>query len=143
MDFELTASMMVRDYGNLKKEFRELEAGGIDYFHIDIMDGKNMFANFAMSVEWTEIHSKPTRKPLRSTLMIEPSHNLHRDVFWTIFKDRRYGIHSIPRRSIHPSTIYRRYQWPDDTGIAVNRGTSLKGIRNAVRNSEKVLGYVL
>ncbi len=32
MDFELTASMMCADYGNLKKEVRELEAGGIDSF---------------------------------------------------------------------------------------------------------------
>ena len=37
MKFELTASMMCANYGNLEKEVRELEAGGIDSFHIDII----------------------------------------------------------------------------------------------------------
>lgn len=40
MDCELTASMMCADYGNLEKEVRDLERGGIDSFHIDIMDGR-------------------------------------------------------------------------------------------------------
>ena len=40
MDFELTASMMCANYGNLEKEVRDLEDGGIDSFHIDIMDGR-------------------------------------------------------------------------------------------------------
>ena len=39
MTFELMASMMCADYGNLEKEVCDLEAGGIDSFHVDIMDG--------------------------------------------------------------------------------------------------------
>ena len=49
MDFELTASMMCANYGNLEKEVRDLEEGGIDSFHIDIMDGRYV-PNFAMSL---------------------------------------------------------------------------------------------
>ena len=40
MYFELNASMMCADYRNLEKEVRELDEGGIDSFHIDIMDGR-------------------------------------------------------------------------------------------------------
>ena len=40
MNFELTASMMCANYGNLEKEVKDLEKGGIDSFHIDIMDGR-------------------------------------------------------------------------------------------------------
>ncbi len=49
MQFELMASMMCANYGNLEQEVRDLEAGGIDSFHIDIMDGR-FVANFAMSL---------------------------------------------------------------------------------------------
>ena len=35
MSFELMASMMCADYGNLEKEVKSLEEGGIDSFHID------------------------------------------------------------------------------------------------------------
>ena len=37
MTLELTASMMCANYGNLEKEVKELDKGGIDSFHIDIM----------------------------------------------------------------------------------------------------------
>ena len=47
MDFELTASMMCAGYGNLEQEVRALETGGIDSFHIDIMDGRYV-PNFAI-----------------------------------------------------------------------------------------------
>lgn len=40
MQFRLMASMMCANYGNLEQEVRELEAAGIDSFHIDIMDGR-------------------------------------------------------------------------------------------------------
>ena len=36
MQFDLMASMMCADYGHLEQEVRNLEAGGIDSFHIDI-----------------------------------------------------------------------------------------------------------
>ena len=48
MQFELMASMMCANYGNLEKEVKELEEGGIDSFHIDIMDGRYV-PNYAMS----------------------------------------------------------------------------------------------
>ena len=40
MNFELMASMMCADYSRLGEEVKELENGGIDSFHIDIMDGR-------------------------------------------------------------------------------------------------------
>ena len=50
MDFQLMASMMCANYGNLEKEVKELEAGGIDSFNIDIMVG-SFVPNFAMSLK--------------------------------------------------------------------------------------------
>ena len=70
MNFELTASMMCAGYGNLEKEVRDLEEGGIDSFHIDIMDGRYV-PNFAMSLNDMKYIAGATDKPLDVHLMIE------------------------------------------------------------------------
>ena len=63
MEFELMASMMCADYGNLQKEVRELDEAGIDSFHIDIMDGRYV-GYFAMSLKALQSIRSYTRKPL-------------------------------------------------------------------------------
>lgn len=40
MNFGLVDSMMCANYGCLEQEVKKLEEGGIDSFHIDIMDGR-------------------------------------------------------------------------------------------------------
>ena len=40
MQTELSASMMCANYANLEREIELLEEGGIDSYHIDIMDGQ-------------------------------------------------------------------------------------------------------
>ena len=63
MYFELTASLMCANYGNLEREITELDEGGIDSFHIDIMDGRYV-PNFAMSLNDMKYIASATRKPL-------------------------------------------------------------------------------
>ena len=76
MNIELNASMMCADYGNLENEIIELENGGIDSFHIVIMDGRYV-PNFAMSLNDMSYISKVTHKPLDVHLMLEhPNNNI-------------------------------------------------------------------
>ena len=76
MTLELTASMMCADYGNLEKEVKELDKGGIDSFHIDIMDGRYV-PNFAMSLNDMRYIANVSSRPLDVHLMIEhPSNNI-------------------------------------------------------------------
>ena len=75
MQFELTASMMCADYGNLAQEVKSLEESGIDSFHIDIMDGRYV-SNFAMSLNDMRYIAGATEKPLDVHLMIEHPNNL-------------------------------------------------------------------
>lgn len=67
MNFELTASMMCANYGNLENEVKELEEGGIDSFHIDIMDGRYV-PNYAMSLNDMRYIASAARKPLVMTV---------------------------------------------------------------------------
>ena len=69
MDFELMASMMCADYRNLEKEVKELDEGGIDSFHIDIMDGRYV-QNYAMSLNDLRCIRSLTNKPLDVHLMV-------------------------------------------------------------------------
>ena len=73
-NFELTASMMCANYGNLAQEVKALEEGGIDSFHIDIMDGRYV-PNFAMSLNDMRYIAGAATKPLDVHLMIEEPFN--------------------------------------------------------------------
>lgn len=137
MDFELMASMMCANYGNLESEVRALEAAGIDSFHIDIMDGRYV-PNFAMSLNDMRYIANATEIPLDVHLMIEHP-NTHIGIFLDCLRpgDTVY-IH--PEAEYHPSTtlqaIINAGMIP---GIAINPGTSVETVMEMLRIVKKVL----
>ena len=102
MQFDLTASMMCANYGNLEQEVRNLEEGGIDSFHIDIMDGRYV-PNFAMSLNDMAYIASAAKKAFWDVhLMIEhPNNNI--EIF--LHKLRRGDtVYIHPEAEYHPST---------------------------------------
>lgn len=137
MYFELMASMMCANYGNLEKEVKELEEGGIDSFHVDIMDGRYV-PNFAMSLNDMSYIAKATNKPLDVHLMIEHPNNRISLFLEKLRKGDTVYIH--PEAEYHPSTtlqyIINAGMIP---GIAINPGTSVETVMEMLRIVRKVL----
>lgn len=137
MNFDLTASMMCADYGNLEREVKNLAEGGIDSFHIDIMDGRYV-PNFAMSLNDMRYIASVSPKPLDVHLMIEHPNN-RIDLF---LNNLRKGdtVYIHPEAEYHPSTtlqsIINAGMVP---GIAINPGTSVETVMEMLRIVKKVL----
>ena len=137
MEFELMASMMCADYGHLAREVRALDKGGIDSFHIDIMDGRYV-GNFAMSLNDLRCIRRYTKKPLDVHLMVEHPINTI-DLF---IKSLRKGdtIYIHPEAEYHPSTTLQKIIDAGITpGIAINPGTSVETVYEMLRIVKKVL----
>lgn len=137
MQFELMASMMCADYGNLEKEVKNLEDGGIDSFHVDIMDGRYV-PNFAMSLNDMRYIARAASRPLDVHLMIEHPNNRINLFLDCLRKGDTVYIH--PEAEYHPSTtlqsIINAGMVP---GIAINPGTSVETVMEMLRIVKKVL----
>ena len=137
MNFELNASMMCANYANLEKEVRDLENGGIDSFHIDIMDGRYV-PNFAMSLNDMKYIASATKKPLDVHLMIEHPNNMIEMFLTHLRKGDTVYIH--PESEYHPSTTLQKIiDAGMIPGIAINPGTSVEYVLEMLHIVDKVM----
>lgn len=137
MNFELTASMMCANYAHLETEVKNLEEGGIDSFHIDIMDGRYV-PNYAMSLNDMRYIASATKKPLDVHLMVEHPNNTIALFLENLRKGDTVYIH--PEAEYHPSTTLQKIiNAGMIPGIAINPGTSVETVMEMLRIVKKVL----
>ena len=137
MQYELMASMMCANYAHLEKEVRALEVGGIDSFHIDIMDGRYV-PNYAMSLNDMSCIRRLTDLPLDVHLMVEHPNNTIELFIEHLKPGDTIYIH--PEAEYHPSTTLQKIINAGITpGIAINPGTSVETVYEMLRIVKKVL----
>ncbi|WP_294614993.1 ribulose-phosphate 3-epimerase [uncultured Gilliamella sp.] len=114
-------SLMCVDFSKLETELKQLEAAGVDMFHIDVMDG-NFVPNFALGIEDIKAVSKLTTLPYDVHLMVSnPTPYIE--------KFAQLGCQII---YVHVETLihlHRTLKQIKSTGVkvglAINPGTSL------------------
>ncbi|MCR5302206.1 MAG: ribulose-phosphate 3-epimerase [Lachnospiraceae bacterium] len=137
MAIELMASMMSADFRNLEQEVKKLDEGGIDSFHIDIMDGRYV-PNFAMSLNDLRCIRSLTDKPLDVHLMVE--HPINTIEIFTSSLRPGDTIYIHPEAEYHPSTTLQKViDAGIIPGIAINPGTSSESVIEMLQIVKKVL----
>lgn len=137
MNFQLMASMMCADYRNLQQEVMNLDEGGIDSFHIDIMDGRYV-PNYAMSLNDMKCIRSLTSKPLDVHLMVEHPNNTIELFIDNLKPGDTIYIH--PEAEYHPSTTLQKIINAGLVpGIAINPGTSFETVHEMLRIVKSVL----
>lgn len=128
---KISASMMCADLINLKETIKTFEEKGVEYLHIDVMDGE-FVPNFGLGVDYIRGLRGLTRIPLDLHLMIkDPEYKLQ----WI-------GIEKTDIVSIHYESTYqvqRALDWLAPFGckrfLAINPATPIYVL-------EEVLDYI-
>jgi ribulose-phosphate 3-epimerase len=134
-NIEFSASMMCADYGHLEKEIHNLEAAGIDSFHVDIMDG-TFVHNFGMGIHDLRYIKSAATKPVECHLMIkEPARYV--ELFAKCGADILY-VHPESGYQIG-ETIQQIIELGVTPGIAINPTTSIESIVELLNLVKRVL----
>lgn len=120
--YKLGPSLMCADLGNLEQNIKELDKAGVDFYHIDIMDGK-FVPNFTLGPDFVKTVRRLTNTPLDIHLMIEEPEK-HIDLFADCGVDM-ISVHQESTQNLHSllSTIKKH---GIKAGVAINPGTSLE-----------------
>jgi ribulose-phosphate 3-epimerase len=127
MKTKIGASILAADFAHLDKEIRRIEKAGIDFFHIDIMDG-HFVPNITIGPNILRDIHKATSLPLDVHLMIK------KPLSWV----NRFIAAGADKLTLHIETIspsaYRkqasRLKSKDiKLGISLNPGTPLRRIK--------------
>jgi len=128
-------SVLCADHGDLKGEIKKLAAAGVDYFHVDVMDG-SFVPNFGCGTEIVKTIKKHTDIPMDVHLMIDDPARYIRHFY-------DLGAETIiihPEADKHAArTLAVIKDMGAVPGIAINPGTSIESVKELL----PLCGHVL
>ena len=133
--FLISASILSADFGHLADQIRLAEAAGVDWIHIDVMDG-HFVPNITMGPFIVETCKRLTRLPLDVHLMIEKPENIV-ESFITSGADI-VTIHVEKNPNVH-RTLQQIRTLGAKAGITLNPGTPASAIESLLPFVDMVL----
>lgn len=124
MKLMISASILNADFSNLKEQIQAAEAAGVDWIHLDIMDG-HFVPNISFGPPIVAVCRKITQLPLDTHLMID-----NPDLFIDAFADagsNYISVHVENNPHIH-RTIQNILKKNKKAGIVLNPGTPVQAV---------------
>lgn len=132
---KISPSLMCADFMNLGRDIKEMERLGIEYLHIDIMDG-SFVPNYTLGTDFISAVKKISNIPLDIHLMIDEP---EKKTEWFNFGDGDYvSIHYEATKHVQ-----RTFQKIKDRGakamLAVNPATPLCVVEDVYADIDAIL----
>jgi ribulose-phosphate 3-epimerase len=135
MKAKISPSIMCADFGRLEEEIRILEKAGVDYLHIDVMDG-HFVPNFAIGPDLVRTIRRLTNIPLDIHMMVERPEN-----YIDLFDPKPGDIVSVHQEAtVHlERTLQIIKAAGAKAGVAVNPATPAIMVKPVIDEADVIL----
>ncbi len=131
----LSASVMCVDWLNAGEQLTQIENNGIDYLHLDIIDG-NFAPDFTMGSSIIDVFRENSTLSSDYHLMVEEPGRLFES--FNISPNDNYTIHQESSRNLHRNLISIR-QMGANVGVALSPATPLTSLEYIIEDIDLVL----
>ncbi|WP_153124123.1 ribulose-phosphate 3-epimerase [Peribacillus tepidiphilus] len=132
---KIAPSILSADFSKLADEIRDVEAGGADYIHVDVMDG-HFVPNITIGPLIVEAIRPVTKLPLDVHLMIE-NPDLYIEAFAKAGADY-ITVHVEACKHLH-RTIHYIKSLGVKAGVVLNPATPVESIQHIIADVDMVL----
>jgi ribulose-phosphate 3-epimerase len=131
----LSASIMCVDWLNAGEQLIQIENNGIDYLHVDVIDG-NFAPDFTMGSSIIDVFRDNSTIPSDYHLMVEEPSRLFES--FSVSPNDNYTIHQESSRNLHRNLISIRSMGAK-VGVALSPATPLTSLEYIIEDIDLVL----